>query len=380
MHIVQIAPYYPPYMGGQEVYIQQLSRELVRIGHRVTVLTSHFPGEMECETEEEDGITIHRFACLARPLRNPIIPGLFFNPHVPEDADLLHTHNIHSFPSNVACFLSRRYHLPLVITSHGQLVFGSKLPDAAVFLYSRTIGKATVRAADKIIVLTPSEGIRLVHETGVQPEKLVVVPGGLNIKEWDERRVLLQEQNIPPLFPGRKTILVATQLIKRKGIEYLIRAIAEVTHHFPNLILAIAGKGVEETKLKKLVEELGLQSAVTFLGRLSGLDLARAYQSADLFCLPSLGEGQPTCIMEAWTFSKPVIATQIEGVTDYFRKAALLVEPANSMALADSILRLLRDEPFCRDLGARGRALVDQFKLEKMAARVLQVYEEVMRA
>jgi glycosyltransferase involved in cell wall biosynthesis len=377
MHIIQIAPYYPPYMGGQEKYVYDLSRELVRMGHRVTVLTSDVPAGGQPEIR--NGVSIRRFHCWMRPLRNPILPGLFFSPHIPADADILHTHNIHSFSSNVAACLRTRKKLPLVLTSHGRLVFGSRFADAAVRIYTRTVGKATVRAADRVIALTPSEKERIAADAGIAAGKIEVVPLGIDLDEWDRRRASLSARDRPAAFAGRRVILVATQLIRRKGIQYLIQAMSRVAREQPDVLLAIAGRGVDEADLKKQVAGLGLKQSVLFCGYLDPGQLAAAYQSASLFVLPSLGEGQPPCIMEAWVFSKPVIATRIEGVRDAFAEAAVLVEPADPPALAGAILAVLGDENLARDLGRKGRTLVETFTLERVAASMVEIYANVLR-
>ncbi|MCK8519863.1 glycosyltransferase, partial [Methanoculleus sp. 7T] len=73
MKILQIVPYCLPYRGGQERYVYNLSKYLVRHGHDVEIVTSNYPYTRECETSE--GIRITRHRCLARPLRNPLTPA-----------------------------------------------------------------------------------------------------------------------------------------------------------------------------------------------------------------------------------------------------------------------------------------------------------------
>jgi glycosyltransferase involved in cell wall biosynthesis len=124
--------------------------------------------------------------------------------------------------------------------------------------------------------------------------------------------------------------LVATQLIKRKGIHYLIRAIPEITAKHSDIVCVVAGSGDYINELLALVDELDLRTYVHFVGTLNGQELASAYRSAEVFVLPSLGEGQPTCILEAWAFSKPVVATNIEGIVDYYDGTALLTEPGDT--------------------------------------------------
>ena len=99
MRILQVSPYFHPYVGGQERYVGNLARALVNRGHVVEVLTSNFPKRKECEVI--DGIQIRRFNFLWKPLNNPISPSLLsssqvansrikFEEHVRESAEHLH--------------------------------------------------------------------------------------------------------------------------------------------------------------------------------------------------------------------------------------------------------------------------------------------------
>jgi len=379
MHIVQIAPYFPPYPGGQEKYVFHLSQQLLKMGHRVTILTSNFPAGKR--RDELDGLAIHRYACWGRPLRNPLTPGLIFSPAIPPDADILHTHNLHSFASNAAILLRQRAKLPLVLTSHGQLAFDSPLADAAVSLYTQILGKMTAHLADKIITATPSEKNRLVKTLGLPPSRIEVIPVGIDLPGWDELAASLTEVSPLSGFEGRSILLVATQLIRRKGIHHLLDALPLITCQFPDVLLAIAGAGEAEPALKGQTRRLGLERHTHFCGLLTEPQLARAYQAAQIFILPSLGEGQPTCIMEAWAFSRPVIATRIEGVTDYYGEAALLVEPGSPSALAEAVICLLGDKALAQTLGRAGRALVEsRFTWDKIAAQMVEIYLEMLES
>ena len=112
-------------------------------------------------------------------------------------------------------------------------------------------------------------------------------------------------------------------MIKRKGIQHLIDALPGVVEKFPNAICIIAGTGPDEELFKSKVKNNEIEKFVKFIGLLDDEGLSMAYRAADLFILPSLGEGQPTCILEAMANSCPVVATRIEGVLDYYEDFAV---------------------------------------------------------
>ena len=89
MRILQLVPYFPPYIGGQERYVYNLSKYLVRMDHEVHIITSNFPKSEEQEIM--DGITIERHKCLARPFRNPITPTFLTLGKKIKKFDVVHT-------------------------------------------------------------------------------------------------------------------------------------------------------------------------------------------------------------------------------------------------------------------------------------------------
>jgi glycosyltransferase involved in cell wall biosynthesis len=379
MNILQISPYYRPYPGGQERYVHALSRALVNAGHWVTVLTSDYP-EARPLRFEEDGVRVIRFRTLVRLFRNPVTPGMLFLPSEVGDFDLIHAHNEHAFSSDAAVLLKHSSRKPLVLTSHGNLVFGSRIPDAVRRLYYATIGKAVFRQADRITVATPSERERIMADAGIRRGKIEVLPVGIDLQYWNS---FLPRAELPSalrlLSPTTKVILIATQLIRRKGIEHLIRAFPEIRKRYPDSVVALAGSGDAERDLRDLAAGLRLDDRVLFLGRLFEVELTAAYRRADVFVLPSIGEGQPTCILEAWMHAKPVVATDIPGVSDYYREAALLVPPADSPALAEAVLQILGDPQWARALGERGKKLVESnFDWPIVVKRMLELYALVL--
>jgi len=270
--------------------------------------------------------------------------------------------------------------IPSVITSHGHLVFGSPAADLLRKIYWRSLGKLTLRLADRITVATLSEKQRLISKLGICPSNIDLVPVGVDLPLWDS----FSDEGPQHFFNkyglrDRKVILVATQLIKRKGIQYLIEAMPEVLQTHSNAVCVIAGMGDYELTLRELVSKVHLDGSVKFTGLLDDRELSQAYMAADVFVLPSLGEGQPTCIMEAWAFSKPVITTRIDGVIDYFENAAILVEPGDASALANEINRILGNPDQAKRMGLEGRHLVESdFSWDKVAMCMIQTYEQTL--
>ena len=375
MKILHITHYFLPREGGEERYAYYLGQELIERGHEMWVLTSSLPG---CPPVEViDNIKVVRFRTVATILRNPITPGMLLYGRRLPGFDLIHAQNEHSFITNAAVLLKHRLHLPLVLTCSGRLVFGNPLADAIERAYTSTIGKAILKSADRVIVLSLSEEQRL-KALGVNKDRTVVIPTGLNLTTWTPYALQDDSDFLSKYhLNNRRVILFTGGITERKGIRYLIEAMPTVTKAHPDVICLLVGSGSYRGEAERLASELGLDSHIRFTGFVPQAELALAYKSCEVYVLPSLSEGLPATILEAFAFSKPVVATEIDGTVDYFRDVALLVPPRNSRELASELVRVLDNPALASDMGRRGRSLVESnFTWQQHVEGVLKLYEE----
>jgi glycosyltransferase involved in cell wall biosynthesis len=165
-----------------------------------------------------------------------------------------------------------------------------------------------------------------------------------------------------------------------KGIEYLLRALAELRREFPTLRVEIAGTGPHHEKLKAAAADAGMTEHVRFLGWID--DLASVFSRWDVFVMPSLEEGFPIAALDAMAAGLPVVATDVGGVPELIEdgKTGRLVPPYDADALA-SRLRLLLLNPEQRlSMGAAGHARVrDHFSVAPMIESFAQLYDELVR-
>ena len=381
MRILQVAPYFPPYSGGQERYVYNLCKYLVRRGHEVLVLTSNYP-PLKRGSLEGGRLTVKRLKVFLRPLRNPIIPSLvrFLIRHS-RWADLVHVHNEHSFSSMVASVLKGHIGFPMVLSNHGRLIFGNRVADFLERCYSASIGKRVFRSADAITVNSPADEkyiYRLVPEV---EGRVFVVPNAI-----DEERLrrILETQGEVKMEGGRESerfkLLFVGRLITRKGVEWLIKAMRIVRELRKEVMCLIVGEGEDEAYLRKLAASLRLGEHVRFLGRVSDKELVSLYLTSDAFVLPSISEGCPTVLLEAMYFGLPVVATNLPGMRDVFKGAAILVPPKDPHALAEAILLLLDDEELRSRLAVQGRKLVKERHLWGKTVRMFEeIYLRVLR-
>lgn len=383
MKILQIVPYFLPYHGGQERYVYNLSKYLVKMGHEVHVATSNYPDNGKDEII--DGITIKRYKCLARPLRNPLTPSMLLLGNEIKKFDIVHTHNEHSFAAMVAAYLRKRTDVPLILTCHGQLIFGSKTADYFERVYSRTVGRKIFNVMDVIVVnsimdvdylmsINPniSEKIKILHNA-VDSEFFETTTNNATYRDGEDK---IKDT----IYGNYKTILFVGRLIKRKGIEWLIKAMDTIINELKrtDVLCILVGEGEYYGYFKVLVNKLNLGDYVLFTDSISNEDLIWMYRNTDIFVLPSLSEVCPTVVLESMYFGLPVVATDIPGVKDHFKDVALLVPPKNENRLAEAIIRLLDDEELTRRLSKAGAELVkSKYTWDVVAKDYEGIYIEV---
>ncbi len=358
MKILQISALFTPHIGGIETHVYTLSRYLVKKGHDVTVFTSKLPKTQNYEMI--DGIKVHRFRNIWSPLNNQVVPGIFFRLlKKAEEFDLIHVHGHLQFTSNVAALNKKIGGRPLVMTSHGTVEY-EDWRGIINRVYNASVGKLTVKSADKIIALT-SRQAKIIEKMGARKEDITIIPNGVDL----ERVKLSAGKNTFKSKYGlseKKIILYVGGLIPRKGLNYLIESMKDVNG---DVALVIVGgelsshKGVKDN-LENLVKSEKLQNVV-FTGNLTGQGLEDAYASADVFVLPSLAEGLAIALLEAMAYGIPVVATDIPGNSGIIQdnQNGVLVEPKNPSRLAEKINYILGNQGERERLGKNARTCIE---------------------
>ena len=181
---------------------------------------------------------------------------------------------------------------------------------------------------------------------------------------WPKLRIVhcgvvpdLYDRPVPAPHSGTRLIFVG-RLAAVKGLRVLIEAFAQARQTRPDLHLTLVGDGDDRAMLERLAAPLG--DAVHFAGYLSQEAVAAALAEADAFVLPSFAEGLPVVLMEALAAGRPVIATQVAGVSELVEDGVtgFIVPPGDSETLADRIGRLADDPDLRARMGRAGRETV----------------------
>ena len=221
---------------------------------------------------------------------------------------------------------------------------------------------------------------RLIDAQGVAKEKVhklawPISPAYLRLADAPTRLMT------PDVFPTGPVVLtvgrwVATE--RYKGLDDLIRAIAQIRAELPNVNLVAVGTGDDLPRLRKLAADSGIADRAYFLENLSREELAACYSQADVFALPSSGEGFGLVFLEAMAFFKPVIAAASAGAKDVVEDDVngLLVPPGNPEKLSRALVRLLRDASLRERLGRRAGEIVrDRYRFERFQTELMSILD-----
>jgi glycosyltransferase involved in cell wall biosynthesis len=194
-----------------------------------------------------------------------------------------------------------------------------------------------VNRASRVIVTSAYSAARAIDFYGLREEP-AIVPELIDLPEW--RRSLAEN----PAERRGFTLLYVGRFYRRKRVDALLRAAAILRHSMKDLEIRIVGNGPCGGAWRALSRELGLDSAVTWLGDVARAQLAAEYNRAHAFCLPSVQEGFGIVLLEAMAAGKPIIAARAGAIPEV-APHAVLVEPDNPDALAAGIEQVRGAQP-----------------------------------
>lgn len=389
MRILLASDFFPPTPGGMEAHVKRLAEALIRRGHEIAVVTStERPDPLPGRALIVPALTVlgrapQLFRDGGRPYPPPF-PDPSFRRAVRRLADRWHPDVIHAHGwCAFSCYWSGAP--PLVVTLHdhglrcpkrtllrgavecaqgrgarcatctGDQPIVKRLPLAAVMRHSVP---GLVAHASCFIAVSRSVK-RRVAELGINPLTVKVVPNFFDI------------DNVPlgaPVDPP--TILFVGPESLHKGRSVLIAAFCRLPPGRSRLILVGSNTRVNI-------------DGISNLEYLRNGELWAQYQRASVVVVPSVWPDPcPTVVLEAMAHGRPVVASRIGGIPDLVEDglSGLLVPPNDSVALADSLWRILSDRSLRQRLGAEARVRAGQFGAAAVVPRIEKVYASVLRA
>ena len=377
-----------PHVGGQGVYVREMSKALVELGHTVEV----FGGPPYPDLD--DKVPLHKFPSLE-----------IFNDHYP--GRIPGFWEIKDYPDfvEVCSYLTGNFSEPLsfsmrafralkqrsdefdLVIDNGSLAYGNliiqkklglpilgiihhpitvdrrlELDNARTFLerlgkrrwYAFTRMQTRVcQKIQRIITVSESSKEDISHDHKVDINKIHVVPIGIDTD-------FFAPQTDIERIPGR-IVSTASADVPLKGQKFLLEAIAKVRDEFPHVHLELVGKQREGSTTAETLNQLGLDDIVRFNQGISYEELVNLLASAEVAIVPSLYEGFSIPAIEALSCGAPLIASTggaLPEVAGPHLETCLAVPPGDSDALADQIKYAFQNPDLCRKIGLAGRQRV----------------------
>ena len=234
------------------------------------------------------------------------------------------------------------------------------------------------RLAHRVTAVAEAVREHVHREEGCPLEKVVVIPNGVNFEQFREPSPASAAELLGQNGDG-KVVGTITRLVWKRGHEELVEAAALVARSEPAARLVFVGDGPLRPTLEEKVKERGLTDTVRFLGTVPRA--ARLLPHFNIFVLSSVWEGMSNGLLEAMAAGRPVVATRVGGNPEVVvdGESGLLVPPRDPQAMADAVLRLLREPELARRMGeAASRRVETEFSLPRMVHRMESLYDEML--
>jgi glycosyltransferase involved in cell wall biosynthesis len=296
--------------------------------------------------------------------------------------DLLHQHGLWMYPSVACCRWSTRTRKPYIVSPHGMLdpwALGNSAwkKRLARWLYENR----NLRGAACLHALCEAEACAI-RAYGLK-NPICVIPNGIDVPP--------SLQAPPPDWEdggtrGAKVLLYLGRLHPKKNLLNLLHAWTAVQHGNKavrdwRLVIAGWGQNGYQAQLERAASDLEIERAVRFPGPQFGDAKHATLCRADAFILPSLSEGLPMAVLEAWAYGLPVLMTPECNLPEGFQAEAAIAIQTEPQRIAEGLEALFgTSEAERREMGERGRRLVaERFSWPRIAAQMKSVYEWILR-
>jgi len=362
-----------PKLGGQELVVDALARNLGELGHDVTVLAARPRKRWQVDDSQLPYRVVrhwplfstHRFVGWYRHSLTRLYRSWPF--------DVLHCHSV--YPCGyLAALAGDTLPSPVVVTSHG-----GDVREGNARLSKHGMGSRfdqAIRRADALVAISrfTADGFR---RLGANERQIVSISNGVELAALGktvERPQLLDNAIEPDHY-----VLFLGRLHRRKGVDVLLDALAQVPAR-GGVELVIAGDGDERAALEAQAVRMNVATRVRFVGRVAGAEKAYLVQHARALALPSRDwEAFPLVVLEAFAAGTPVIGTRIPGLGDLIEpgETGWLVEPESADSLANALKQTIYGNVTAR-MQANVRHVAEQHAWPLVAERYVKLYQRLV--
>lgn len=383
--VLHVAPSLAYEWGGSAKVVSELTENLSKMGVETTICASKEKGH-EGAVYRPRGVRVKDFAesifanlwtgfsvSLGRALHEQII-----------NTDIVHIHEIWHYPHFAAYRAARRQKKPYIVTVHGMLdPWCLDHKKRRKKIYAHLFQRGILETASAIHALTKQEREQI--SAFVVHERIVVLPNGLNVEEYDPIPPRGEIEALYPELRGKGVVVFIGRLHPKKGLDVLVHAWGKVLRNpgrmrtVPHLLIVGPGEERYRSKLVELVRWEGVAGHVTFAGMLTGKEKLAALSRADVFVLSSHSEGFSMVVLEAMLCKTPVVISPQCNFPDVGLAEGGEVVESDPEELASALVRLLNNPELRTKMGENGARLVrERFAWRGIAAEMVELYRRIL--
>jgi glycosyltransferase involved in cell wall biosynthesis len=353
------------FVGGPERQILEHCKRMESDDYEMILVCYEEPGQpndLRLRAEEQG------LVCLTLPVMSPFSPKNISRivevlRRVGADILVTHGHKGNIF-GRLACW---RLGIPTVAVSRGWTMESAKIR------FFEFLDKIFLHFADHVVAVSEGQR-RKIQACRVRPGKVSVIHNCIDVGNWcgGGRNGVRESLGVPD---GAVLVATAGRLSPEKNQRMLLKAADRIAMQADDVYFAVFGEGVLRGELEADIRRAGLEGRFLLPGFRS--DMNAVMEAVDIFTLPSLTEGLPNVVLEAFACSKPVVATAVGGTPELVRDGenGFLIESGDEAGLAARILSLAADREMRDRMGRAGREMVSsQFTYPRQAEKYRALY------
>lgn len=384
-------------LGGPLVSVAEIAERLVQRGHEVSVLTTDLGLDQRLDVARDQPVMVDGVRVWYLRRREPLqslrrsLPyladsiGFGYAPMLKSilerelsSYDCVNTQSPFIYTALATARSALRLGIPLFYHQRGNLLrthLSRRQVKKRIFI--ELFEKRLMRGATTLIGLNEAE--RMAFSMWAPGTPCCVVPNGISLPSLRDATGAVQRTEASwGISESARVILFLGRLHPWKRVDVLLRAFLRMGSHVEDAVLVIAGEdeaGIKE-EWSVRIDHAGLRDRVRFMGAVTGKAKSDLLARADLFCLPSRGEGFSMAILEAMSFGTPVIVTPECNLPEVESRGLGRIAKGEPTAFGDAILAMLRDPVRLGRAGVAARRFAEQHSWDTVVDRLVGVYSE----
>ncbi|EOO23288.1 hypothetical protein ICM_05662 [Bacillus cereus BAG1X2-3] len=374
-NILMISHDYYPNIGGVAVYVEEMSKALSEMGHKVTILSQYRSEGWRIQKTYNNNVRVFRVPISRLRKLDDLqyiyrMRKLIDKLQKAEKIDVIHWHT-----------LNKDAKVMMNIHVNGLEVYTNHLSWFRMLYNQGEYSKIYNLIKNPDYIICPSRETEEMSIKLFGDKKTRYLPNGVNPDEfYANAQQGVRMRKILGIPKQNKVILTTNRMEPIKGMEYFIDAIPNILKYHPNTTILILGDGSQKKELMDRVDSQNIdRSKVIFLGKIPNTEIKNWMNAADIYVQPSLMEGCSIAIIEAMSCSRAIIASNVGGNPDIICDGVtgMLVEPMSSAEIQEAVTYLLNNPQKIQEYGIKARITVEnELNWGSLANQLTILYEK----